>query len=103
MKGDEQYRPNPLISTHTNTNSKWIIPIPSSINQNNSQNEIARIKRLKKNNVKEELEKRSLHYDEKENRPELIAILNENIACETINKIAGDLFFFAIECVIKYN
>ncbi|CAB4375968.1 unnamed protein product [Rhizophagus irregularis] len=102
MKGDEQYRPNPLISTHTNTNSKWIIPIPS-INQNNSQNEIARIKRLKKNNIKEELEKRSLHYDEKENRPELIAILNENIACETINKIAGDLFFFAIECVIKYN
>ncbi|CAB5188646.1 unnamed protein product [Rhizophagus irregularis] len=53
-----------------------------------SPSAITRIKRLKKNNVKEELEKRSLHYDEKENRPELIAILNENIACETINKIA---------------
>jgi hypothetical protein len=92
MKGDEQYRPNPLITTHTNTNSKWIIPIPS-INQNDFQNEIARIKRLKKNSVKEELKKRSLYYDEKENWPELIAILNKNIACETINKIAGDLFF----------
>ncbi|RGB29847.1 hypothetical protein C1646_766056 [Rhizophagus diaphanus] len=47
----------------------------------------AKIKRLKKNNVKEELEKKSLYYDEKENRPELIAILNENIAYETINRI----------------
>ncbi|CAI2193811.1 12922_t:CDS:2, partial [Funneliformis geosporum] len=87
MKGDEQYRSNSLISTHTNTDSKWIIPLPS-INHDSSQNEIARIKRMTKNNIKEELEKRSLYYDEKKNQPELIAVLNENIAYETINKIA---------------
>jgi len=58
---------------------------------------------LKKNNVKEELEKKSLHYDGKENRPELIAILNRNIACETINKIEGNKIFFAIEFVMKSN
>ena len=102
MKGDEQYRPNPLISTHTNTDSKWIIPLPS-INHDSSQNEIARIKRLTKNNIKEELEKRSLYYDEKENRLELIAILNKNITCETINKIEGNKIFFAIEFVMKSN
>ncbi|CAI2185793.1 12930_t:CDS:2, partial [Funneliformis geosporum] len=45
-------------------------------------------KEIEKNNVKEELEKRSFHYDEKEIWPNLIAILNENIANETINKIA---------------
>ena len=71
MKGDEQYRPNPLISTHTNTDSKWIIPLPS-INYDSSQNEIAKIKRLTKNNIKGELEKRSLYYDEKENQQELL-------------------------------
>ena len=96
MKGDEQFRPNPSISTPTNPNSKWIIPIPSTNRNDNSQNEIAELNRLKKDNIKEELERRSLLYDEKENRQELIAILRENIACETINKIAGNklLFFF---------
>ena len=94
MKGDEQLRPNPSISTPTNPNSKWIIPIPSTNRNNNSQNEIAELNRSTKDNIKEELERRSLFYDEKENRQELIAILRENIACETINKIAGKKIFF---------
>ncbi|CAI2184558.1 17417_t:CDS:2 [Funneliformis geosporum] len=46
------------------------------------------LNRLTKDKIKEELERRSLFYDEKENQQELIAILRENIACETINKIA---------------
>ncbi|CAG8434936.1 15387_t:CDS:2 [Funneliformis mosseae] len=49
----------------------------------------AELNRLTKDNIKEELERRSLFYDEKENQQELIAILRENIACETKNKIAG--------------
>ncbi|CAG8442809.1 3546_t:CDS:2 [Funneliformis caledonium] len=69
MKGDEQNQPNPLISTHINTDT-WIILLPL-INHDSSQNKIARIKRLMKNNIKEELKKRSLYYDEKENQPEV--------------------------------
>ncbi|CAI2189003.1 13879_t:CDS:2 [Funneliformis geosporum] len=86
--GDKQFRPNPSISTSTNPNSKWIIPILSTNQNNNFQNEIAELNRLTKDKIKEELERRSLFYDEKENQQELIAILRENIACETINKIA---------------
>jgi hypothetical protein len=72
MKGDEQTRPNPSVSTPTNPNSKWIIPIPSTNQNNNSQNEIAELNRLTKDNIKEELRKRSLLYDEKENRQALL-------------------------------
>lgn len=95
MKGDEQTRPNPSASMSTNPNSKWVVPIPSTNQNNNSQNEIAELNRLTKDNIKEELKKRSLLYDEKENRQELFTILKENIACETINKVAGNRFFFA--------
>jgi len=94
MKGDEQTRPNPSASMSTNPNSKWVVPIPSTNQNNNSQNEIAELNRLTKDNIKEELKKRSLLYDEKENRQELVTILKENITCETINKVAGNRFFF---------
>ena len=102
MKGDEQFRPNPSISTPTNPNSKWIIPLPSTNQNNDSQNEIAELNRLTKKNIKEKLEKRSLYYDEKGSRKELATILKENIAYKTINKIAGNKLSFAIEFVIKY-
>ena len=32
MKGGEQHRPNPLISTHTKPECQWITPIPSTGN-----------------------------------------------------------------------
>ncbi|CAI2173774.1 9321_t:CDS:2 [Funneliformis geosporum] len=88
MKGDKQTQPNPSVFTPANPNSKWIISIPSTNQNNNSQNEIAELNWSTKDNIKEELRKRSLLYDEKENRQALITILRENIACEMINKIA---------------
>src|SRR5436190_1912410 len=102
MKGDEQTRPNPSVSTPTNPNSEWIIPIPSTNQNNHSQNEIAELNRSTKDNIKEELRRRSLLYDEKENRQALVTILRENIACEMINKIAGNKLFF-LKLICKTN
>jgi hypothetical protein len=30
MKGGEQHQPNPQISTHTDPQAQWIIPMPST-------------------------------------------------------------------------
>ncbi|CAG8529751.1 26141_t:CDS:2 [Gigaspora margarita] len=80
MKGDNLNQPNPEVSTYTDSNSQWIIPIPLS-SPNSS--------RLMKNMIKKESNQKGIQYNDKQVNSELVTILRANIQSETQNRIEG--------------
>lgn len=78
MKGDNLNQPNPEVSTYTDPNSQWIIPmLLSSPNPS----------RLTKNIIKKVLNQRGIQYNDKQVKSELVTILRANIQSETQNRI----------------
>nr|CAG8640467.1 12107_t:CDS:2 [Entrophospora candida] len=90
MKGGEQHRPNPLISTHTKPECQWITPIPSTALLTNAISYLLvsgiGLNRLKKVDIKEKLKQRGLEYNEKDDRSELTEILKADITKARLKK-----------------
>nr|CAG8622789.1 12331_t:CDS:2 [Entrophospora candida] len=69
MKGGEQHRPNPLISTHTKPECQWITPIPLTALLTNAISYLLvsgiGLNRLKKVDIKEKLKQREARLKKK--------------------------------------